>query len=236
MNLRQAQRTLSELIAKCEAAHIELPENPLEARAEAVESIIHSLMDGKPNLKDAQDELQQKFGIQDEWRQHLGNEEPKRLHRRQSDQKRATIHEKKDVKLTQGTDGESVQYHSSKTATVTRLKKQAKREESSLQETAAVKVSKKTESSRDVIVREVSDDAEEKGNVVMDNHGKSVLPGSPDQDMIELLQDLDEDEIDDKEGDNDTNSDEDEDIGKAHGSEFWLAEKAAVFHSVKFAD
>ncbi|CAI5746737.1 unnamed protein product [Peronospora destructor] len=194
MNLRQAQRSLSELIAKCEAAHVELPENPFEARAEAVESIIHSLKDGRPNLNDAQEKLQQKFGIQV---QHLGNEEErKRLRRHQSNQKNVSIHEKEDVKLTQGADGESAQCRSSRTATVTRLKQQASREESSPQETAAIKVSKKTECSRDVIVREASDDTEEKlplapsENVAMDNHGKSILSGSPDQEMIDLLEDL----------------------------------------------
>ncbi|POM79690.1 UDP-3-O-(3-hydroxymyristoyl) glucosamine N-acyltransferase [Phytophthora palmivora] len=90
MNRRQAQRTLAELISKCEAAHIQLPEDPLEARAEAVEAIIHSLKDGKvtlllsdslymeqfvesdlvvlilvkADLSDAQDELQQKYGLE----------------------------------------------------------------------------------------------------------------------------------------------------------------------------
>ncbi|KAH7474708.1 hypothetical protein PRIC2_012877 [Phytophthora ramorum] len=88
MNLRQAQRSLAELISKCEAAHIQLPKDSLEARSEAVESIIHSLKDGKPDLKAAQEELQQKYGIELVWKQHMENEEAKRQRRRQSRQKK----------------------------------------------------------------------------------------------------------------------------------------------------
>ncbi|POM65535.1 MFS transporter, partial [Phytophthora palmivora] len=125
MNRRQAQRTLAELISKCEAAHIQLPEDPLEARAEAVEAIIHSLKDGKvtlllsdslymkkfvesdlvvlilvkADLSDAQDELQQKYGLELVWKQHMASEEAKRQRRRQAQQKKRT-NRTRDPKLT----------------------------------------------------------------------------------------------------------------------------------------
>ncbi|CAI5726603.1 unnamed protein product [Hyaloperonospora brassicae] len=82
MNLRQAQRSLADLISKCEAAHIRLPEDALEARAEAVEAIIHSLRNEKPNLNDAQEELLQKFGIQTEYQQRLESAQVKRQRQR----------------------------------------------------------------------------------------------------------------------------------------------------------
>ncbi|TDH65637.1 hypothetical protein CCR75_007218 [Bremia lactucae] len=84
MNFDQAQRLLADLVAKCEAAHIHLPEDPLEARAEAVEAIIHSAQKGMPNLEDAQDQLTKKFGLQLTWKQRLRDEEDKRRLRRSS--------------------------------------------------------------------------------------------------------------------------------------------------------
>ncbi|KAG3016936.1 hypothetical protein PC128_g12713 [Phytophthora cactorum] len=178
MNLRQAQRSLADLVAKCEAAHIQLPEDPLEARAEAVEAIIHSLKDGKVNLTDAQDELQQKYGLELAWKQHLENEEGKRQRRRQSRQKKSII-PTKDPRLSNfamvpevpplkdqvgavvSTDGDeqSAQGSKSKGGVMTPSKRPSASQE---QQNAPMKVAKKAKNARELIVPEASNESEEK--------------------------------------------------------------------------
>lgn len=65
----------------------------MEARAEVVEAIMHSVQNGKFNLGDAQDELQQKYGFDLEWEQRLIYEKAKRLRRRQSHKKKVSSDE-----------------------------------------------------------------------------------------------------------------------------------------------
>ncbi|EEY57694.1 uncharacterized protein PITG_00259 [Phytophthora infestans T30-4] len=191
MNLRQAQRSLAELVSKCEAAHIQLPEDPLEARAEAVEAIIHSLTDGKVNLADALDELQQKYGLELAWKQHLENEEAKRQRRRQSRQKK-TVDRTKDPR--RSSLAISIV---TKEGVMTPSKRPSTGQE---QQNAPMKVAKKVKSARALIINpQTVSESEEKqpppekipaagqGNILADD-------GSRDRGVGEMLalEDLDE--------------------------------------------
>ncbi|CAH0520038.1 unnamed protein product [Peronospora belbahrii] len=188
--------------------------NPLEARTEAVESIIHSLKDEKPNLKHAQEELEQKFGIQLEWRQHLQDGDSKRLRRRQSYQKRVISQETEHTKLT--TDGKSAQNQSSsrskdsRTTTLTQSKQFILQEEENSQENGASQGAQKPTRLRELIVHEASSNTEEKSpplqNANRDNDDESVSTGNSDQEMINLLENLDEAD----EGESNTSSERDE--------------------------
>lgn len=236
-----------------------LTKDSLEARAEAVETIIHSLKDGKvlsyprcrsrqvgsnstnrvcpslqPNLKDAQEELLQKFGIQLAWKQHLENEEAKRQRRCQSHQKKVSNRGKGDFKLAKvatsleslpgvpsadeegegislprdkDADGES-QYQLSSTLkegmmTTTTTLPPSKRPASSQEprQILGMKAAKKAKSSRELIVFGASDETEEKprpksaaglGDIISDNHNENASSGSPDQEIVDLLGELDE--------------------------------------------
>ncbi|KAE9353448.1 hypothetical protein PF008_g4999 [Phytophthora fragariae] len=217
MNRRQAQRWLAELISKCEAAHIQLPEDPLEARAEAVEAIIHSLADGKTNLGDAQEELQQKFGLELVWKQHIENEEAKRQRRRQSHQKKVPSRAKDprlvknlgsltesppvddsletgdNKELQQGAEGRKSS--TTKMGVMTPSKRPIATQESTRGD-GGVKIAKKAKSARGVIVPKISSDTEEKppplsgrksGAGLGNIVGNDNSTGSPDQGIVDLL-------------------------------------------------
>ncbi|KAF4041092.1 hypothetical protein GN244_ATG06622 [Phytophthora infestans] len=180
MNLRQAQRSLAELVSKCEAAHIQLPEDPLEARAEAVEAIIHSLADGKVNLADALDELQQKYGLELAWKQHLENEEAKRQRRRQSRQKKTvdrtkdprrsslaivpqvlSLNDRLDIVVSSDGDeqsGEGEQSIVTKEGVMTPSKRPSTGQE---QQNAPMKVAEKVKSARALIIPQTVSESEE---------------------------------------------------------------------------
>ncbi|ETM47669.1 hypothetical protein L914_07664 [Phytophthora nicotianae] len=178
MNLRQAQRSLAELVEKCKAAHIQLPEDPLEVRAEAVEAIIHSLKDGKVNLADAQDELQQKYGLELAWKQHLENEEAKRQRRRQSRKKKvltakdptlsslAMVSEvpllEDEVDVVVSSDREPDQKTKSSTTKGGVMTPSKRPTTSQVQQNAPMKVAKKVKNARELIVPEAANEAEEK--------------------------------------------------------------------------
>ncbi|RLN73186.1 hypothetical protein BBJ28_00016403 [Nothophytophthora sp. Chile5] len=89
MNRRQALRSLADLIARCEAAHIQLSKDPLEARAQAVDAILGSLKCRKVDLDAAKQQLEQKFDIEPAWKQHLEEEEAKHERRRLAHYKKA---------------------------------------------------------------------------------------------------------------------------------------------------
>ncbi|KAG1688351.1 hypothetical protein DVH05_003782 [Phytophthora capsici] len=197
MNLRQAQRSLAEIISKCEAAHILLPEDPLEARAEAIEAIIHSIKDDKVNLSDAQEELQQKFGFELVWKQQLENQEARRQRRRQSkglisskDRRlnRELIPEATPLK--QQVDKASTK---SKGGAMTTSKRPAS---SQVQQTWTTKVAKKAKSVRELIMPEAPVETVEKHPKCMKKKATAGLgglledddsTGTPDREIAALL-------------------------------------------------
>ncbi|EGZ16044.1 hypothetical protein PHYSODRAFT_507596 [Phytophthora sojae] len=186
MNRRQAQRSLADLISKCEAAHIQLPEDPLKARAEAVEAIVHSLKDGKANLGDAQEELQQKYGLELVWKQHMENEEAKRQRRRQSQKKKAPTRAK-DPRLSKNLGATSTARMGVMTP--------SKRPNAAQEGDGEMKSAKKAKSARGLIVSGGSSDKEEKppasgkkaaaglGTIIGDGNSS----GSPDQGIVDML-------------------------------------------------
>ncbi|OWZ24068.1 hypothetical protein PHMEG_000959 [Phytophthora megakarya] len=210
MNRRQAQRTLAELISKCEAAHIQLPKDPLEARAEAVEAIIHSLKDGKANLRDAQDELLQKYGLEQVWKQHMENQEARRQRRRQALQKKSTnrvmdpspaTENNPLTTLQDGTmpgtkSGENQQNRKSKGGVMIPSKRPATDQSAPAQQSVGMKVAKKVKNARGLIVPSASNATEAK----QPPSGKKPAPGmgnilggdgsseSPDQEIAALLE------------------------------------------------
>ncbi|KAL3671748.1 hypothetical protein V7S43_003657 [Phytophthora oleae] len=203
MNLRQAQRSLAELISKCEAVHIQLPEDPLEARAEAVEAIIHSLKDDKVNLGDAQEELQQKFGFELVWKQQIENQEARRQRRRQQSKSPTAPKDPRLMNfglLPEAPPPTKDGGRKSKGGVMTPSKRPAT---GHVQQTVTTKVAKKARGVRELIVPRAPAETEEKRPIHTKKKATAGLgdlleddesTGSPDQDIAALLdfEDLDE--------------------------------------------
>ncbi|KAG7389641.1 hypothetical protein PHYPSEUDO_010038 [Phytophthora pseudosyringae] len=211
MNLRQAQRSLADLVSKCEAAHILLPEDALEARAEAVEAIIHSLKDGKANLNDAQDELQQKYGLEFVWKQHMENEQAKRQRRRQSQQRKGGnrakdprisnlgfLPEVPPLKDQSETGAQGHKVFIAKGGVLTPSKRPASSQEAPARQSVSMKIAKKVKNAREMIVPNAAEEKQPPsgkksaaglGHILGDDDSSE----SPDQGIAELLdlEDLD---------------------------------------------
>ncbi|KAG6609967.1 DNA polymerase family X lyase domain [Phytophthora cinnamomi] len=205
--------------------------DPLEARAEAVEAIIHSLKDGKASLGDAQDELQQKYGLEAMWKQYMENEEAKRQRRRQSHQKKSSGRAKDprrsknlgsltespplDDELETETSGQlqrDAQHHKSSSARVG-VMTPSKRPVASQEPAggnAEMKIAKKVKSARGLVVSGASGGAEEKPHSSEKKSSTglgnilSSGPGSPDEGIVDLLG---LEDLGDPDGDNDMSSD-----------------------------